>query len=135
MRPDQFYPSMAGASSSAPPAPPAPTTAPKPGTDDYRAAVLFGGLTPKPEPLPGPSPDEVAAEKLFPSMVEDDGTELGYEKFEVPADLTHLGLQHDADRHREFSLLARQNGLSQAQAQQLVNFHLRQTYGSARKKR
>ena len=78
----------------------------------------------KPTPPAPPTPEKDLASRLYVESVPDK-----YDLFTVPEDLKHLNLAHDEPRFQEFSATARQMGLSQSKAQELVNLHLRHAYG------
>ena len=102
---------------SAAPAAPAPTPTPP------APAPAAAAPTP-PAPSAPPTPGKDLASRLYGESVPDK-----YDLFTVPEDLKHLNLGHDEPRFQEFSATARQMGLSQAKAQELVNLHLRHAYG------
>ena len=80
----------------------------------------------KPQAPQAPSPEDALAAKLYP-----EGPPAEY-AFSVPTGYEHLGLEHDEAAFQAFVPVARNMGLTQAQAQELLNLHIVQTYGKKR---
>jgi hypothetical protein len=102
----------------------------EPLSQDAIAARMFPNVAAPVKPAPPPTDD--AAAKMFPNSgppaPAPEGPPEKYE-FVVPEEFHHLGLTYDEPSHQEFSKIARSMGLSNARAQELVNFHLRRVYG------
>jgi hypothetical protein len=106
------------------------------------ADILYGKpaepAAPAPSPTPAPpapataAPTPATPEKDLASRLYGESVPDKYDLFTVPEELKHLNLGHDEPRFQEFSATARQMGLSQAKAQELVNLHLRHAYGGKR---
>lgn len=76
---------------------------------------------PSEPPAKVPTPDEVAAERMFGQSPPAEYV------FTAPKGLEHL--VPDPEAHAEFSRMARDMGLSNAKAQQLLEVHLKRIHG------
>lgn len=109
-------------------------SSPAPASLDEIAARMFPNSPGAPlerEPEHDPQAEAMFSKTFRDSALRESGQGGPPEvyNFSIPPGLEHLGLQADEDAAVEFSVLARKHGLSQAKAQELVNYHLTRLHG------